>query len=1014
MPRFVIQQHDTQKTGRHFDFRIEHDGVLESWVVQKAKIPSSEEKVLAVQVEPYPMWYANFTGEMPEGRYSIGKVSHYDSGQCQIEEWSPDSIFFTLAGKHARGDFTLIRMQGNRWLWMSTEGFEKESSLKREGQNVTVYHGTKSPEMAALFLEQGMGVPIGNVATLPIWVTPDFLLASLYTGTDGVVLELSVPRQLLKVDYASMYEGSAINAYYLTWEVPAENILNVYSPTGESVSLEGVRPYSGDLPLSAEIYSEYVGEAALSLIDRSVGELQNNLAYAAESLNRAIAQWLQAGDIDALAYARSSIEELPASVREQEAVQDLLGSLENAIQMMLESPSAGSQFASRKSLVGAVEQQLDEVWQYNITPTEIVLYSTMGEIEVPYRVEDETLVLTAPTVSGYGEEEALQYAVNALVQQFGVVDVETVDELPTPPVDSEVDSDLNYFNIVEPSRLRGTETGIDALGSIQKEALYPYHIDASINEIGDVEGRVTMEGSSALLKFFVYLDSGVLEIDYFGFPEEQTGERVPSSRSDVSALLSLLSALEEIVSRFEVQEVASTTWVFEEHPALAARLSNQLGVPVSWTHIDEEHLHTSRVEPESEVELFPEQQLQETEIVQSSLQKGATVFPISLMRLHTISDPNDLTSKIPADDLLVSKKYDGWLTQVVKEDDVRLYSRHGKDKIENFPELVPELDWLPKGSFLLGELVWWDEDGEQSLSKIQSVAGSSTEEAARKREQLDGYYTFEVFDLLFYNGDDLRDSPFSDRRELLEQIFKGSSHVNLVEEFPFVEWESLIEAAVAEGGEGVVFKNVTAPYVSLPLGEDEPRPAGFWYKFKGGKGKNATDDFVVTEFSLGKEESLLMHLHQYGSDGLLYFVGKLDNLSAGNTSAALNLLERGPFVVEVGFQERTRDGKLRHPSFVRFRPDKPAASATFDEERWLQTLKKVGQSEDALEQFLSAYQLVIESFRDYGMPSEEAIGLVIEELGLKNITLEVEAEARIVEFVIGVYEGESEGVENVT
>lgn len=861
MPRFVIQQHDTQKTGRHFDFRIEHNGVLESWVVQKAKIPSSEEKVLAVQVEPYPMWYANFTGEMPEGRYSIGKVSHYDSGQCQIEEWSPDSIFFTLAGKHARGDFTLIRMQGNRWLWMSTEGFEKESSLKREGQNVTVYHGTKSPEMAALFLEQGMGVPIGNVATLPIWVTPDFLLASLYTSTDGVVLELSVPRQLLKVDYASMYEGSAINAYYLTWEVPAENILNVYSPAGERVSLEGVRPYSGDLPLPAEIYSEYVGEAALSLIDRSVGELQNNLAYAAESLNRAIAQWLQAGDIDALAYARSSIEELPASVREQEAVQDLLGSLENAIQMMLESPSAGSQFASRKSLVGAVEQQLDEVWQYNITPTEIVLYSTMGEIEVPYRVEDETLVLTVPTVSGYGEEEALQYAVNELVQQFGVVDVETVNELPTPPADSEVDSDLNYFNIVEPSRLRGTETGIDALGSIQKEA---------------------------------------------------------------------------------------------------------------------------------------------------------AVLPISLMRLHTISDPNDLTSKIPADDLLVSKKYDGWLTQVIKEDDVRLYSRHGKDKIENFPELVPELDWLPKGSFLLGELVWWDEDGEQSLSKIQSVAGSSTEEAARKREQLDGYYTFEVFDLLFYNGDDLRDSPFSDRRELLEQIFKGSSHVNLVEEFPFVEWESLIEAAVAEGGEGVVFKNVTAPYVSLPLGEDEPRPAGFWYKFKGGKGKNATDDFVVTEFSLGKEESLLMHLHQYGSDGLLYFVGKLDNLSAGNTSAALNLLERGPFVVEVGFQERTRDGKLRHPSFVRFRPDKPAASATFDEERWLQTLKKVGQSEDALEQFLSAYQLVIESFRDYGIPSEEAIGLVIEELGLKNITLEVEAEARIVEFVIGVYEGESEGVENVT
>jgi len=71
----------------------------------------------------------------------------------------------------------------------------------------------------------------------------------------------------------------------------------------------------------------------------------------------------------------------------------------------------------------------------------------------------------------------------------------------------------------------------------------------------------------------------------------------------------------------------------------------------------------------------------------------------------------------------------------------------------------------------------------------------------------------------------------------------------------------------------------------------------------------------------------------------LYFVGKIGNLSAGNARGAEELLVKGPYVVEVGFQERTKDGKLRFPKFVRFRPDKPIRSSMFEEEHWTNSLQ---------------------------------------------------------------------------
>jgi bifunctional non-homologous end joining protein LigD len=117
---FVVQKHRASRL--HYDFRLEHDGVMLSWAVPKGPSLDPANKRFAMQTEDHPIEYNQFEGVIPEGEYGGGTVMIWDRGTWEPEvddverALAKGDLKFTLHGKKLRGSWVLVRMRERQWL----------------------------------------------------------------------------------------------------------------------------------------------------------------------------------------------------------------------------------------------------------------------------------------------------------------------------------------------------------------------------------------------------------------------------------------------------------------------------------------------------------------------------------------------------------------------------------------------------------------------------------------------------------------------------------------------------------------------------------------------------------------------------------------------------------------------------------------------------------------------------------------------------------------------------------
>lgn len=299
---------------------------------------------------------------------------------------------------------------------------------------------------------------------------------------------------------------------------------------------------------------------------------------------------------------------------------------------------------------------------------------------------------------------------------------------------------------------------------------------------------------------------------------------------------------------------------------------------------------------------------------------------------------------VPGEGWTFEPKYDGVrVLAFATPGDVRLITRNGKDKAEQFPEIVDALSALAskkKKAFVLdGEIVALIGGEAGRFQELQSrMHVRESHMIARHRSSSPAALI--LFDIIAADDDVLLREPWTKRRaRLLREIGKSTSDQIRITESIEGDGEKMLALARKQGWEGIIAKRVDSTY--------EPgHRSRSWLKLK----IEFRQEFVVggfTEPRNSRQHIGALLLGYYDRDRFIY----VGHTGGGFTGAGLAEMyrklapleqTRSPFeevpktnerahwvkpkiVVEVKFSEWTSDGKLRQPIYLGTRDDKTAS-----------------------------------------------------------------------------------------
>jgi DNA ligase-1 len=305
----------------------------------------------------------------------------------------------------------------------------------------------------------------------------------------------------------------------------------------------------------------------------------------------------------------------------------------------------------------------------------------------------------------------------------------------------------------------------------------------------------------------------------------------------------------------------------------------------------------------------------------------------------------DFFTKEKVSDWHIEHKWDGMRAQLILRDGKHFLWSRGEELItDKFPELEVLKEILPEGTVLDGELLPYKEGQIGNFNALQKRIGRKT---VSKKLLQENPVVLMAYDIMEWEGEDIREQPLWKRQQLLDALFKKYSDskapILLSEVSQFSSWQAVEkerEKAAEKYSEGLMIKSKEAPY-------GVGRKKGSWWKWKSdpkcidavltyamrGHGRR-TNLYTDYTFALWDEGALVTFAKAYS--GLTDAeIKTLDQFIKKNT------LERfGPvrqvkpeLVFEIAFEgiapsPRHKSGvAVRFPRIARWRHDKKSKEA---------------------------------------------------------------------------------------